>query len=279
MNAFKQLLQNPGRGLGAHPRASHQRVPLGTWVMSASPLVAEAIAHAGFDWAVLDMEHSPLELPGVVQMLQAVAATKLVPIVRLPTNDAVLFKRLLDAGASTLMVPFVQSASDARRAVAATRYPPLGVRGVAGMSRATRYGTQRLDTQAANAGVALILQLETPQALDALEEIAAVEGVDALFVGPADLSAAMGHGGDTRHPAVQKLMSQAAERARAAGIPIGTLAGTPEMATQVRAAGFDFVGLGSDLGLLVHAAQASLHALRTPDAAVVHSLNVGTHAY
>jgi 2-dehydro-3-deoxyglucarate aldolase len=279
MNAFKQLLQNPTRGVDAHPRASHQRVPLGTWVMSASPLVAEAIAHAGFDWAVLDMEHSPLELPGVVQMLQAVAATKLVPIVRLPVNDAVLFKRLLDAGASTLMVPMVEGAAEARRAVAATRYPPLGVRGVAGMSRATRYGTQRLDTQAANAGVALILQLETPQALDALEEIAAVEGVDALFVGPADLSAAMGHGGDARHPAVQKAMAQAAERARAVGIPIGTLAGTPEMATQVRAAGFDFVGLGSDLGLLVHAAQASLHALRTPDAAVVHSLNVGTHAY
>lgn len=279
MNAFKQLLQNPGRGLDAHPRASHQRVPLGTWVMSASPLVAEAIAHAGFDWAVLDMEHSPLELPGVVQMLQAVAATKLVPIVRLPTNDPVLFKRLLDAGANTLMVPMVQGAAEARRAVAATRYPPLGVRGVAGMSRATRYGTQRLDTQTANAGVALILQLETPQALDVLEEIAAVEGVDALFIGPADLSAAMGHGGDTRHPAVQKVVAQAAERARAAGIPIGTLAGTPEMATQVRAAGFDFVGLGSDLGLLVHAAQASLHALRTPDAAAVHSLNVGTHAY
>lgn len=279
MNAFKQLLQNPGRGLDAHPRASHQRVPLGTWVMSASPLVAEAIAHAGFDWAVLDMEHSPLELPGVVQMLQAVAATKLVPIVRLPTNDPVLFKRLLDAGANTLMVPMVQGAAEARRAVAATRYPPLGVRGVAGMSRATRYGTQRLDTQTANAGVALILQLETPRALDALEEIAAVEGVDALFIGPADLSAAMGHGGDTRHPAVQKVVAQAAERARAAGIPIGTLAGTPEMATQVRAAGFDFVGLGSDLGLLVHAAQASLHALRTPDAAAVHSLNVGTHAY
>ncbi|ABM93151.1 MULTISPECIES: aldolase/citrate lyase family protein [Methylibium] len=279
MNAFKQLLQNPARGIDAHPRASHQRVPLGTWVMSASPLVAEAIGHAGFDWAVLDMEHSPLELPGVVQMLQALATTKLVPIVRLPANDAVLFKRLLDAGASTLMVPFVQSAAEARRAVAATRYPPLGMRGVAGMSRATRYGTLRLDTQAADAGVALILQLETPQALDALEEIAAVEGVDALFIGPADLSAALGHGGNARHPAVQKLAAQAAERARAAGIPIGTLAGTPEMATQVRAAGFDFVGLGSDLGLLVHAAQASLHALRTPDAAAVHSLHVGTHAY
>lgn len=279
MNAFKQLLQHPARGAEDRPRASHQRVPLGTWIMSASPLVAEAISHAGFDWAVFDMEHSPLELPGAVQMLQAVAATKLVPIVRLPANDPVLFKRLLDAGASTVMVPFVQNEDEARQAVAATRYPPLGMRGVAGMSRATRYGTQRLDTQAANAGIAVIVQLETPLALDALEAIARVDGVDALFIGPADLSAAMGHGGDAKHPAVMKAMAQAAERARAAGLPIGTLAGTPEMAAQVRAAGFDFVGLGSDLGLLVHAAQASLQALRTPDAAVVHSLSAGTHAY
>jgi 2-keto-3-deoxy-L-rhamnonate aldolase RhmA len=279
MNAFKQLLQHPTRGVDAHPRASHQRVPLGTWIMSASPLVAEAVGHAGFDWAVLDMEHSPLELPGVVAMLQALASTRLVPIVRLPGNDAVLFKRVLDAGATTLMVPLVQSAEEAERAVTALRYPPLGQRSAATMSRATRYGTQRLDTRAANAAVALIAQLETPHALDVLERIAAVEGVDALFIAPADLSAAMGHGGDTRHPSVMTAMSQAAERARAAGLPIGTLAATPEMAAQVRAAGFDFVALGSDLGLLVHAAQASLQALRTPDAALVHSLNLGTHAY
>ncbi|WP_309626640.1 aldolase/citrate lyase family protein [Methylibium sp.] len=279
MNPFKQLLQHPTRGVDAHPRASHQRVPLGTWVMSASPMVAEAIGHAGFDWAVLDMEHSPLELPGVVAMLQALGATKLVPIVRLPWNDAVACKRVLDAGATTVMVPFVQSADEARRAVAAMRYPPLGTRGVVGMSRATRYGTVRLDTRTANAALALIVQLETPQALDALEAIAAVEGVDALFVGPADLSATMGHGGDTKHPEVIAVLSRAAERARAVGVPIGTLAGTPDMATQVRAAGFDFVGLGTDLGLLVHAAQASLAALRTPDSDQVHSLSAGTQAY
>jgi 2-keto-3-deoxy-L-rhamnonate aldolase RhmA len=279
MNAFKQLLQHPLRGPDAHPRASHQRVPLGTWVMSASPLVAEAIGHAGFDWAVLDMEHAPLDLPGVVALLQAVASTKLVPIVRLPSNDAVTCKRVLDAGAATVMVPFVQCVEEAVQAVSAMRYPPRGVRGTAGMSRATRYGTQRLDTAAADAGVALILQLETPQALAALEAIAAVDGVDALFIGPADLSATMGHGGDPRHPAVMTALSQAAERARAVGMPIGTLAGTPEVAAQVRAAGFDFVGLGSDLGLLVHAAQASLAALRTPDSAQVHTLSGGTRAY
>lgn len=280
MNAFKQLLQPPtAPGGDVRPRASHQRVPMGTWISSASPLVAEAIGHAGFDWAVLDMEHSPLELGGVVHLLQALASTRLVPIVRLPSNDAVLAKRLLDAGAATLMVPFVQSADEAARAVAALRYPPRGVRGTSRMSRATRYGTLPLDTRAADAGVALIVQLETPQALGALEAIAAVDGVDALFIGPADLSVAMGHGGDVRHPAVMKAILEAGERARAAGKPIGTLAGTPEVATQLRAAGFDFVGLGTDLGMLVHAAQASLAALRTPEAAMVHSLSAGTHAY
>ena len=281
MNAFKQLLQQPTRhGDDTRPRASHLRVPLGTWLMSASPVVAEAVGHAGFDWAVLDMEHSPLDVPGVLSMLQALATTRLAPVVRVPANDAVVIKRVLDLGASTLMVPLVQDAVEAARAVAATRYPPQGVRGAAGMSRATRYGTQRLDTQAADAGLALILQLETPRALDALEAIAAVDGVDAIFIGPADLSAAMGHGGDTRHPEVMRAVAQAGERARAAGIPVGTLAGTPELAAQWRAAGFDFIGLGSDLGLLVHAAQATLTALRTPYAeAMVHSLSAGTHAY
>ena len=279
MNAFKQLLQTVPHGADARTRSAHQRVPLGTWIMSASPMIAEAVGHAGFDWAVLDMEHSPLDVGGVVALLQALASTKVVPIVRLPWNDMVTCKRVLDAGATTVIVPFVQNAEEARRAAAAMRYPPTGVRGTAGMSRATRYGTQRLDTQAANAGVALIVQLETPQALEALEEIAAVDGVDALFVGPADLSATMGHGGDPRHPAVMKALAQAAERAHAAGIAIGTLAGTPEMATQVRAAGYDFIGLGTDLGLLVHAATASLAALRTPDSDQVHSLAAGTRAY
>ena len=280
MNAFKQLLQQPRRRDEERPRASHLRVPLGTWLMSASPIVAEALGHAGFDWAVRDREHSPLDVPGVLSLLQALSTTKLVPVVRVPANDAVVIKRVLDLGATTLMVPLVQDAEEAARAVAATRYPPLGVRGTAGMSRATRYGTQRLDTQAADAGLAVIVQLETPRALHALEEIAAVEGVDAVFIGPTDLAAAMGHGADVRHPEVMRAVLRACERAREVGVPVGTLAGTPEVAAQWRAAGFDFIGLGTDLGLLVHAAQASLEALRTPYAeAMVHSLSAGTHAF
>lgn len=278
MNAFKQLLQQKLRG-GDATSHGHQRVPLGTWVMSASPLVVEAVGCAGFDWAVIDMEHSPVDLPGVAQMLQALACTKAVPIVRVPWNDAVVIKRVLDAGATTLVVPFVQDAAEARSAAAALRYPPQGVRGVVGMSRANRFGTQRTSLQTANEGVALIVQMESPRALDALEEIASVDGVDALFVGPADLAAGMGLGGEASHPDVMKALIAAAARAHAAGKPIGTLAGTPEMAAQVRAAGYDFVGLGTDLGLLVRAAQASLAALRSGDATLVHSLSGGTHAY
>jgi 2-keto-3-deoxy-L-rhamnonate aldolase RhmA len=262
MNAFMQLLQRASGEPGAGPAAGLPHVPLGTWVMSASPLVVEAVGHAGFDWLVLDMEHSPLELPGVTQMLQALASTKAVPIVRVPWNDAVVIKRVLDAGASTIVVPFVQDAGEAARAAAALRYPPQGVRGLAGMSRATRFGTRRVDLKAANEGVALIVQLESPRALAALEQVASVEGVDALFVGPADLSAGMGLGGDPGHPEVVKSLIDAAARAHAVGKPIGTLAGTPEMAAQMRAAGYDFIGIGTDLGFLVRSAQAALAAMR-----------------
>jgi 2-dehydro-3-deoxyglucarate aldolase len=280
MNAFKQLLSHTARGEGgAHARTAHQRVALGTWILSASPLVAEAIAHAGFDWAVIDMEHAPLDVPGVVSLLQAVGSSKIAPIVRVPSNDAVAFKRVLDAGASTVMVPMVDSAEGAREAVAAVRYPPHGQRGLVWMSRATRFGTAMRTLAAADADVALIVQLESQAALQALEAIAAVPGVDALFIGPADLSASLGHGGDPSHPLVRQALARAAERAHAVGKPIGTLAATAEIAAQMRAAGFDFVGLGSDLGLMVHAAQASIAALRTADPALVHSLSAGTHAY
>jgi len=273
MNAFKQLLHHPGL---AH--APHQRVPLGTWITSASPLVAEAIGYCGFDWAVIDMEHAPLDVAQLVGMLQAVSSTKLVPIVRPPWNDAVVIKRVLDAGATTVIVPFVQNASEARAAVAATRYPPQGIRGMAGTTRASRFGTAPRYLQTANETMGVIVQLETPTALAALEAIAEVEGVDALFIGPADLSAAMGHVGDQRHPEVLDAIGRAVDRARSLGKPIGTLTGTPAQAAQARAMGFDFVGLGTDLALLVNAAQQSLDALRTQDVDMVHTLSSGTRA-
>jgi 2-keto-3-deoxy-L-rhamnonate aldolase RhmA len=268
MNAFRHLL----KAAGAHP-------PVGTWIMSASPMVAEAVGHAGFDWGVLDMEHAPADMMEVIHMLQAVSSTKMVPVVRVPWNDAVTIKRVLDAGATTLLVPLVQNADEARQAVAATRYPPQGVRGVAGMTRASRFGAAHNYLQHANADMGVIVQLETPQALQQLEAIAAIDGVDALFIGPADLSAAMGHLGQLTHPAVLEQMSRAVKRAKDAGKPIGTLGAAPEIVAQYRAIGFDFVAISSDLSLLVRSAQLAISALRTQETSIVHSLTTGTHGY
>lgn len=266
MNPFKQLLK----------RAGHQPL-LGTWLSSASPLLAEAAGLAGFDWGVIDMEHGPLDLGDVVRLLQAVAATRLVPVVRVPWNDMVTIKRVLDAGATTLLVPFVQNAAEAAQAVAATRYPPQGVRGMAGMTRAAGFGTQADYFANANRRVGVIVQVETLAALSQLEAIAAVDGVEAVFIGPADLSGSMGLGGRANHPQVTSAMADAARRCRALGKPIGTIGVEPEVVAQYRAAGFDFLAVGSDIGLFVQAAQRSIAALRSREADHVHDLSGGTH--
>jgi 2-keto-3-deoxy-L-rhamnonate aldolase RhmA len=242
MNPFRHLLKARGA-----------RSPIGTWVSSASPLVAEALGHAGFDWGVVDMEHAPADLMEVVHQLQAIGNTKMVPVVRVPWNDAVTVKRVLDAGAQTVLFPFVQDATEAA-------------------SAAPDYLRQ------ANKGIAVIVQLETPAALAQLEAIAAVPGVDALFVGPADLSASMGHVGHFTHPSVMALMTDAARRAKALGMPIGTLGATAEAATRYRAMGYDFMAVGTDLGLLMQGAQSAIRALRAADddAGHVHTLSEGT---
>jgi 2-keto-3-deoxy-L-rhamnonate aldolase RhmA len=264
MNGFAQLLKQ---------RAS--KTPLGTWVMSASPLVAEAIGTAGFDWAVLDMEHSPVDMMGLVHLLQAVGNTPMLPVVRVPWNDSVSVKRVLDAGATTLLFPFIQNADEAQRAVAATRYPPEGMRGMAGMGRASRFGTTPNYFTTANAGICNVLQLETKAAIGQLEAIAAVPGVDALFVGPADLSGTMGLPGQLDHPDVLAQMASAAKRANAFGVPIGSVGGTPETVATYRAMGYDYVAVASDLGLLMRAARAAVQALRSDSGPAVKPGNVG----
>ena len=252
MNAFKNLLAQ-----------SATTTPVGTWIMSASPIVCEAIGHAGFDWGVIDMEHTPVDLMDLVHMLQAVSGTSLVPVVRVPWNDTTNIKRVLDAGATTLLVPFVQNANEARAAVAATRYPPEGQRGMAGMSRASKFGTTPNYLTTANLQMAVIVQLETAEAIANLEAIAAVPGVDALFIGPGDLSATMGYVGQLTHPAVLALTADAVARAKALGKPIGTVGGTIEIVAQYRAIGFDFVAIASDLGLLMRSAKGALAAVRS----------------
>jgi 2-keto-3-deoxy-L-rhamnonate aldolase RhmA len=266
MNPFRQLL-----------RAAGSRPPIGTWISSASPIVAEAVGHAGFDWGVVDMEHAPLDMMGVVQLLQALGNTKMLAIVRVPWNEPVVVKRVLDAGATTLLFPFVQNADDAARAVAATRYPPAGLRGMSGTSRASKFGAVPNYAKTADAGIGVIVQIETPQARTQLEAIAAVDGVDAIFIGPADLSANMGHTGQFTHPAVMQAMGDAARRCKALGKPVGTVGGTPDVVTQYRALGYDYLAISSDMGLLMSGALAAARALRgLSDEPHVHTLHAGT---
>ena len=179
------------------------------------------------------------------------------PIVRLPVNDAILFKRFLDIGATTIMLPQVQSAAEAKAAVAAMHYPPVGGRGVAVMHRASRYGRTPQYLAKASDSLCLIVQIETAAALDRLEDIASVEGVDALFFGPGDLSATMGVIGQPDHPKVQDAIANAFERAQRLRIPAGVLAPNPAAAQRYIEMGFAFVSVANDLALLVHNADAA----------------------
>lgn len=256
------ILNNPFRALLAD-----NAVPLGSWLMAGTPVTAEAMGCAGFDWLVLDMEHVPIDYQDAYQILQAVGGTPACPIVRLAWNDMVQIKRALDIGAQTLMFPFVENVDEARSAVAATRYPQpgqaiAGTRGFAAMHRASRYGTVPDYATRANGAVFSIIQLETPAALAQLEEIATVDGVDALFVGPGDLSAAMGHIGNIGHPEVQAAIADAARRARAIGKPIGIVGPSPEMVHTFISYGYDYVAIASDMGMMMRQATAYIAALK-----------------
>ena len=244
--------------------------PVGTWVMSASPVVAEAVGCSGFDWGVVDMEHTPLDLQDLIHMLQAIAGTNMLPITRVPWNDTVMVKRVLDAGAQSLMFPFIQNADEARKAVAAAKYPPMGVRGMAAMSRGSRFGTVKDYFKVANDAVSVILQIETPEAMARVEEIASVPGVDSLFFGPGDLSGAMGHVGNLMHEDVVKLMADGVKRCHAVGKPVGTVGGTPEAVAIYRQSGFDYIACASDLGLMMRNCAAVLSTVRSQNI-VIHS--------
>lgn len=226
--------------------------------MSGSPLVSEAISHVGFDFLVIDMEHVPVGIPELVTILQAVQGSESAPVVRLPWNDMVTVKRAMDIGARSMMVPFVQSVDDATRAVEYTRYPPDGVRGVAAMHRASRFGMVDEYLQKANSEVFLIAQLETRTALHDIEAIVSVKGIDAIFIGPSDLSAFMGLLGDVKSKKVQDAMKWAASQANQANIPIGTIGGTADLVAQYIEYGYDFIACGSDMAMLMSSAKESL---------------------
>ena len=240
------------------------RIPpmVGTWIMSGGTATAEALGCVGFDFLVVDMGHVPLDWGRTYASLQAIAGTGAAAVTRVPWNDTVTVKRALDIGAQTLMFPMIQTAEEATRAVAATRYPPDGIRGIAAVHRGSRYGTVPGYLKNASAEICVICQIETPSAAARIAEIAAVPGVDALFVGPGDLSGAMGHLGDIAHPAVQAALADCAATAKRLGMPCGIVGPNPDMVGKFVAMGYSYVAVASDMGMMVGRATEFLAALR-----------------
>jgi len=231
---------------------------IGLWCSTPDTGVAEVLAGCGFDWVMIDTEHSVIDQARVLTMLQATAPYPTHFGVRPGWNDAVEIKRLLDSGAQTILVPYVQTAEEAARAVAAMRYPPQGMRGVSGLSRASRYGTIPDYTARANAEVCLLVQVETVSALAEIDSIAAVDGVDGIFVGPADLAASMGYPGQPGHAAVKAEVLAAIRRIVAAGKPAGILSLDPDFLAEAIAAGTTFTAVDTDTALLMRGARAAV---------------------
>jgi 4-hydroxy-2-oxoheptanedioate aldolase len=240
-NAFKHAIASPG-------------AQIGLWLGLADPYAAELCATAGFDWLLIDGEHGPNDLRSMLGALQAVAPYPSHPVLRIPQGDTTLIKQVLEIGATTLLVPMVETAEQARALVAATRYPPRGVRGVgSGLARSSRWSALPGYLQEADDSVCLLVQVETASALAQLDEIAAVEGVDGVFIGPADLSASMGHLGNPDHPDVRAAIDGAMARILAAGKAPGILAVDETLARHYIALGARFVAVGVEATMLARA--------------------------
>ena len=233
-----------------------RKLQIGLWSSLCSNIAAEIVSDSGFDWILLDTEHSPNEIPDLVKQLQAIQAGTATPIIRPAWNDAVLAKRALDIGAQTLLFPYVQNPEEAKRAVASTRYPPHGIRGVSVAARASRYGRVPGYLTKANAEICVLVQVETAPALRELEAIAQVGGIDGVFIGPSDLAASLGHLGNPAHAEVQAAIQDAVIRLKAVGKPAGILTGNEEEARRYIDWGYLFVAVGADVGLLARNADA-----------------------
>lgn len=240
-----------------HDLAAADRPLCGMWVCSGSALVAEICAGAGMDWLLIDMEHSPNSLASVLAQLQAVAAYPITPVVRVPIGDVVTIKQVLDLGAQNLLVPMVSSAADAQAVVEAMHYPPRGMRGVgSALARSARWNRVDGYVQDAAEHVSLFVQIETAAGVEAAAEIAAVDGVDGVFVGPADLAASLGVLGQQSHPDVTAAVRRTFEAVRAAGKPVGVNAFDPEVAQAYLDAGASFIAVDADVALLARGSEA-----------------------
>jgi 4-hydroxy-2-oxoheptanedioate aldolase len=239
-----------------------RRQQIGLWCSLPGSYVAEAVAGSRFDWLLFDTEHSPGDPLTVLSQLQAVAPYDVSAVVRPASNDPVLIKRFLDLGAQTLLVPYVQNADEARAAVAAMRYPPEGIRGVSGLTRATRFGRIASYGRKAADELCLLVQVETGEALAEIEHIAAVDGVDGIFIGPADLAASLGHVGEPGHPEVVEAVEDAIRRIVETGKPAGILTPDKAFARRCIALGTLFTAVAIDAGILARGSEAIAEEFR-----------------
>ncbi len=256
INTFKQRL-----------RAGQAQI--GLWLGLADPYCAELAANAGFDWLLLDGEHAPNDLRSLLGQLQAVAPYPAQPIVRPVIGDTALIKQLLDIGAQTLLVPMVESAEQARQLVRAMRYPPHGVRGVgSALARASRWNSLPDYLDQADEQMCLLVQVENREGLANLDAICAIEGVDGVFIGPADLSAAMGHRGNPGHPEVQAAIDDAIVRIGRAGKAAGILSADEALARRYIELGAAFVAVGVDTTVLMRGLQGLAGKFKEGNAAI-----------
>jgi 4-hydroxy-2-oxoheptanedioate aldolase len=235
---------------------------IGIWSALCSNLVADILSTTAFDWALIDMEHSPNDLRSVLSQLQAYGGSSVTPIVRPPWNEPLYVKRLLDLGVTALLFPMVQNAEEAKAAVRSCRYPPKGIRGVSLSQRANRYTDVSDYIERVEDETAILVQIETQSALDKIEEIASVDGVDGVFFGPADLSADLGYLGQPGHEKVSEAIRNGAARVRAVGKPTGILVGDPAVAADWVKEGITFVGCGTDINLVAKGARTLNETVR-----------------
>jgi len=250
-------------------RLASGKPQFGCWLSLASPFSAEALSQSGFDFLVVDMEHSPADTMDTIGLLQAIGNGIAAPIVRVTENRTALVKRAMDAGAPNVLFPSVNDAAEARQAANAMRYPQVlegrsndGQRGVAGVVRAARYGLEPYYLARANATACTIVQIETAAGLANADAIAAIDGVDALFVGPADLAARLGHLDRPDHPDVQRAIARVLQIARGRGKAAGIFALTAEAARTAAAQGFTLIAVGADIAWLMRGAREALAAVR-----------------
>mgnify|MGYP003385960327 CR=1 FL=1 len=237
-NIFKQAIQSDKKQLGA-------------FMALADSTAAELMATTGFDWLLIDAEHGPNDIKSIMHQLQAMSAYSVNSVVRLQDHDVGDIKRVLDVGAQTLLIPMVDSAEQAKQLVAAVRFPPNGIRGMGGaLTRATRWGGIKDYLQHADDNICLVLQLESTEGIAELEAITQVDGVDAVFIGPADLAAAMGYIGQPGHPEVCKVVERSIKRVHELGKPVGVYCGDPEQTERYQQMGASFFLIGADTLLL-----------------------------